>query len=72
MAIAPLAIYRANAVLEELSAWSGVRLSAGAPLCSSSAQVEPRLTATFEASSLDEILPLIEAALDVRVIVLDK
>lgn len=61
-----------SAVLEELSAWYGVRLSAGGPLSSSSAQVDPRLTATFEASSLDEILPLIEAALDVRVIVLDK
>ena len=61
-----------SAVLEELSAWYGVRLSAGGPLSSSSAQVEPRLTATFEASSLDEILPLIESALDVCVVVLDK
>lgn len=79
-----------STVLEELSEWSGVRLSAGDPLSGgahspspqadspaseaspASAQDEPRLTATFEAGSLDEILPLIEAALDVRVTVADK
>ena len=79
-----------SAVLEELSEWSGVRLSfvrpspngmippaasgasgsrpASPASAASSAPDEPRLTATFEAGSLDEILSLIEAALDVKLL----